>query len=386
VPAPVLCWCSFAVLTGLFCAAPALAETPTFHADTTTIAATGDLVWNVGFTIRNPQGVGFYLDSLYLDVDDMGPLEPGRVKRTTQNVSPVLRAIDNVSAGEETTLQFSGPAQCERADLTFRLYAHDANKQPFSYSELVHAVPGPYSDAFPSDSIVVGGKHVEFLLVPARGTARPAPGILVVHDHGASARRQLMQALTLSARGYAVGLVSQPGYGASQGPADWCGPATVAAVNAALDRMKRSGSVDTTRLAIWGLGRGATVGALVVSRRKDVKTLIAESGVYDLAGACRGDAGSALRAQVLAEAGKDSAAWRARSPVYEVSKLGASALLLHGEADPLAPAAQARAYAALAQASNHSAEVQVAPGVGRPLPWGVSMRPATAFLKHQFGN
>src|SRR5262245_61436807 len=103
--APASRWGLVVVLAGLIGAAPAFAEAPTFLADGDSIAATGDLVWNAAFSIKNPLSVGLYLDSLSLDVDDLGPIESGRVKHTSSDVSAVLRTIDGVSAGEEVSFQ-----------------------------------------------------------------------------------------------------------------------------------------------------------------------------------------------------------------------------------------------------------------------------------------
>jgi dipeptidyl aminopeptidase/acylaminoacyl peptidase len=90
----------------------------------------------------------------------------------------------------------------------------------------------------------------------------------------------------------------------------------------------------------------------------------------------------ASRTQIVAEAGKDSSAWRKRSPMYEVKHLAATTLVLHGEKDPVAPASQARAYVAMAKAAGHTAEAQLFPTAGNPLPTGAT-RSAIEFFKRQ---
>jgi len=54
----------------------------------------------------------------------------------------------------------------------------------------------------------------------------------------------------------AVGGVSQPGFGTSAGPADLAGPATLAALEAALAELKRMPGIDPKRVFVLGHSQG----------------------------------------------------------------------------------------------------------------------------------
>lgn len=57
--------------------------------------------------------------------------------------------------------------------------------------------------------------------------------------------------------------VSQPGFGASDGPADFCGPGTQQAIIAVLSFLKKQPSVDPNRIVLYGKSRGAVASAMV---------------------------------------------------------------------------------------------------------------------------
>ncbi|MBA8878283.1 dipeptidyl aminopeptidase/acylaminoacyl peptidase [Phyllobacterium myrsinacearum] len=76
--------------------------------------------------------------------------------------------------------------------------------------------------------------------------------------------------------------VSQPGFGASDGPADFCGPSTQQAIIAALSFLKKQPSVDPGRIVLYGNSRGPVASAMVASQVAYLRALILSSGVYDL--------------------------------------------------------------------------------------------------------
>jgi dipeptidyl aminopeptidase/acylaminoacyl peptidase len=202
---------------------------------------------------------------------------------------------------------------------------------------------------------------------------------LLVHGHANQARGMLVQAQRLSTLGFSVMLVSQPGYGQSTGPADFMGPATVKALEAALDRLEQMARVDRSRIAVWGISRGATAAALLAERRPEVRALVVQSGIYDLWAAYRGTRLPGFRETIVQEAGTDSAGWRARSPVLESGALKAAVLVMHGEADDRAPVDQAKGFVQALQSHGLEAESKFLPAVGHVLP-PVAQQTAEAFL------
>ena len=74
--------------------------------------------------------------------------------------------------------------------------------------------------------------------------------------------------------------------------------------------------------------------------------MIVQSGILDLWAVYRGTSLDGFRETIVAEAGADSAAWRARSPLLDADRISAPVLVLHGEKDRNVPAAQAHAFVA----------------------------------------
>jgi dipeptidyl aminopeptidase/acylaminoacyl peptidase len=160
----------------------------------------------------------------------------------------------------------------------------------------------------------------------------------------------------LAQEGTAILLVSQPGYGRSEGSPDWAGPATIAALSAALDRLENTPGVDSKRIGIWGISRGATAATLLAAKRPEVRAVVAQSGSYDLWATHRGSTLAAVRESVENEAGRDSSAWKARSPILQAKTIRAQVMVMHGEADDQAPIEQARAFAAALDLRGHPTE------------------------------
>lgn len=200
------------------------------------------------------------------------------------------------------------------------------------------------------------GAAVElFQATPA--DAAPAGAILFVHgnqgglllgakefvDNGALERFSSRLNVTAAA-------VSQPGFGASDGPADFCGPSTQQAVIAALAFLKQQPAIDPERIVLYGNSRGAVASAMVAARVPDLRAVILSSGVYDLEAAFR-TSPPGLRRAIESEAGPSKQAFLARSALHHVQDIRAETLLLHGRHDDRAPVAQAKTFsAALADA------------------------------------
>ncbi len=222
---------SAATASGASSAPAAVAEAPRFSADSTSVEATDALEWRVGFVVGNPFALGLYLDSLICEVVDLGPGETRGERTAVVDATATVKAIEAIGAGESGNFEYAGPALAEHARLTFRLKLHRADSIPYSLSIVVEALPGPVSRAHPSVFLGVAGKHVETVLFPAARDSGLAPGLLLVHGHANHARKMLRSAQIFALRGYAVMLVSMPGYGQSDGPPDFMGPATVRAID-----------------------------------------------------------------------------------------------------------------------------------------------------------
>lgn len=219
--------------------------------------------------------------------------------------------------------------------------------------------------------------------------AVPAGALLLVHGYqrglqlGAKefvengALHRLSSALNITAAA-----VSQPGFGTSDGPADFCGPHTQRAIMAALDFLKAQPSVDPESMVLFGHSRGAIASAMVAAEVSWLRAVVLSAGIYDLKPVFD-TASPGIRRNIENEAGLTHEAFLARSALHHVDRIASEILLLHGKYDDRAPVTQAETFAdALA-----GAEVQVALSLfdcGHRIPREDSNEVLRPFLKRVF--
>ncbi len=140
--------------------------------------------------------------------------------------------------------------------------------------------------------------------------------------------------------------MTQPGFGRSQGPADWVGPTTIKTLQLGLSRLVKEDFVDASRIGIYGFSRGALAASLLaVTPGVDVKAVIVCSGVYDFKKAydAYADEGrqAGIKANMKAEAGLTPESIDARTSLGKMDRLTASMLVVHGRKDVNVPVEQA---------------------------------------------
>lgn len=129
------------------------------------------------------------------------------------------------------------------------------------------------------------GKTVEtFFAYPP--SPPPWPVLIVIHGHYEDSRGAQeiteKQAQLWNPEGVLVVGVSQPGYGNSQGPADFAGPRSQNAVEQTLDFLRGLKEVHSKKILIYGVSRGAAIAANVAARDSDLAAAVLVSGFYDL--------------------------------------------------------------------------------------------------------
>lgn len=207
----------------------------------------------------------------------------------------------------------------------------------------------------PSEQVILrpDGPHspaVElFISAPTIAVDRPA--VLFVHGHQEGDRiggRGIAQQGVLDRfadrNTWVAASVSQPGYGGSDGPPDWCGPASQSAVRTALNFLRQHTHVDATRLVLIGVSRGAVVSSMVATEEPTLRGLILIAGVYDLTSAYP-MLPAGIRLNLEAEAGTTPEAFAARSALPIAARIQAATLILHGRSDHRCPPSQAEALA-----------------------------------------
>jgi pimeloyl-ACP methyl ester carboxylesterase len=298
---------------------------------------------SIDFTVLNPAETGLYSDSLEVVLlnQDSGAILGAR--ETRMPLPALAKLFAPTEAGGEQHYSYSARAPFEHGTLTFRFVAHDGHKDRHEFTTRVVVAGGVLGDTYPSSSIRVGGQEVEIVPVGVQGVTEGVPGVLIVHGDDANARRLLTSAVTFAERGAQVLLVSQPGYGNSAGKRDWAGPATLAAIGAALDKLKTTPGVDPKKLFVYGQQRGATAALLLAAKRTDLAGVMVQSAEQDLWATYRA-ADESHRAMIIAQAGRDSAAWKARSPLLQTARIHAALCVVHTAEEDSTCIAAGRAF------------------------------------------
>jgi dipeptidyl aminopeptidase/acylaminoacyl peptidase len=213
-----------------------------------------------------------------------------------------------------------------------------------------------------------GGRDFEMVKVPAPPEAANGAGVLLLPGEASEAAAMLVPAARLARQGVSVVIVNSPGRGRTKGPDDCAGPASRAAALAALDTLAHMPGVLASRLGAWGVSRGGTV-ALEISldRPGALRAVAASSACYDLWAAYRA-ASPAGKAAILASAGTDSSAWRARSPLLRAADFKPVVLVHHGEKDAVYSPAAAHAFVEAVKAGGGAAVGRFAPSGTHELP------------------
>ncbi|HTM57118.1 MAG TPA: dienelactone hydrolase family protein, partial [Candidatus Udaeobacter sp.] len=335
----------FALTTGAARNGASIAPGVQLRLETPTVQADNDFLWTLSFTVANTGPTGLYFDSLYCDVESLDPGVADAKRHTRLNLSGAARLIPTVSAGDVAHFAVRVPPPAEHAQLMFVYFAHRSDGSPAMTTLAATAEPGPASARTPSEFLAVGDRKIEYVSVKPESDSLAA-GLLYIPADDQNARSALRSIQPLVRRGIHVVTLSLPGSGSSSG--DVSGAAAVAAASALIDQMKRMPGIDGSRLAIWGVQRGAAVAALAAADRHDLRAVICESGCYDPKACASGVAGS-------------------RSPLAAVNQIHAPVLVLHGGADSVAPASQAHAFATALTAAGVTAREEVMSAGGHDL-------------------
>ena len=216
-------------------------------------------------------------------------------------------------------------------------------------------------------------KKIElYWIAPAEET--PSPAILYVHGYQSPANRPGARAYvdnSTLARAAEIGMVaaavSQPGFGESDGPADFCGPFSQGAVEAAIATLRKNPRVIPERVVLCGYSRGAITASVVATRDSDLAGLVLGGGSYDMERALAGMEDTPnnvnLKRNYQQEAGTSRQAHLERSALLASESIRVPTLILHGELDPTSPVDQARELAARIRETGTPVELIVFPGV-----------------------
>jgi len=375
-------WLGLAALLLAARAHAAAGAPPSFHINPDTLVADESGVWHAGLLIENHATYGLYADSLTMEWRSDDPDSTAAPHAGVTPLMGLVAVIGPASAGESAGMQWSAPADFERGSVVFRLVTHDGQKNVYHSSARAIVAGSALLDKFPGELIKQGREVVDVVVMAADTSARPAPGLVYVPPAGVSARGSMRSLVAMVSHGETVAVVSLPGTGRSSGRADRAGPASVAAVEAALARLEKDPSVDPKRLGIWGMNEGATTALIAAVRHPELQAVIAQDAAYDAWVAYRALPADARPAYVR-EAGSDSAGWRARSPLLVASKLAAPVLVLQTNEASAPDSASAQAYVHARSDQQLFVEARIGHQEGRPFQRRDALRVAQDFLRRR---
>jgi pimeloyl-ACP methyl ester carboxylesterase len=153
------------------------------------------------------------------------------------------------------------------------------------------------------------GRNVEAISFQPAGEG-PFPGALLIPGYQRTAKNLVPLGTQLAAAGFAAVAVSQPGFGGSEGPADYVGPSTIAALRAGYEKLRKERWVDSSRMAIYGYSRGAIAASLLALDLPDLKAAVFGAGAYDFQRLYNDAVLPGVRGNMKAETGMTPAAIR----------------------------------------------------------------------------
>ena len=373
---PLLSLVAFVLLTA---AAPSPAPRPSLRVHETQLAATSEFRWTLSVEFRNPMSRGVYTDSLVCEAQDLGPGITHGPRSRFIPINFVKHQIPSLGTQDSLSFSFNASAVFEHARLILRYYSHDQDGGRYTAADTVEMLPAALCQQNPSVSFSSDGHDVEYYYLRGLGGGGSTPTVLLIHGDETHARSLLPLASELANKGYNVMAISLPGYGRSAGTPDLAGPASMRAAETALRALKSSRGVDSTRIVVWGIERGGSVSTRLAMSHPELAGAISTRGLYDLWAVAR--ASKPLRDAFAREAGRDSSAWRLRSPASQPLQLASPLLIEYHTGDALVPTGQAQGYASALIAAGQPAEVQDVDGADRTIPSGSASEAAYAFIE-----
>lgn len=228
-------------------------------------------------------------------------------------------------------------------------------------------------------------KKVELFWTKPAGDG-PYAAVLFIHGHqeqirnGGEAYVRVGRLGIMATKGYVAAAISQPGYGNSDGPPDYCGPFTQDAVLVAIDFLRNKPFVNPDKVVLFGYSRGAIVASMVATIDQKLAAVILGAGAYDFfKWFPTGIPG--INANIQWEAATSSKAFRDRSAIYHVDKIKTPILLLHGAQDERIPVRQAKAFAEKLRTQGIAARMVIFPKAGHSIPIDEQYREIYPFLE-----
>ena len=373
------------LLSCLLCITSASAG-PRFTVTPTTLRADSTGTWHAEMRIENVGSeLGFYADSLVLTYVNADGDRSARPAQGVVDLSALVRMQPPISSGETSSLSYGAPADFERGTLRFRVSGHDSQNHRGAAEFEVQVTGSDLGDAHPPILLEMGAARTDLVFLAADSAKGPTATVLYVPPSGTAARSLMRWTQLLRLRGYNVAIVSLPGWGRSTGAEDAAGPASAAAVTAAVQRLRKLPLVDAARIAVWGEREGANAALLAAAGALPVTGVFALNADLDPWASYRRLSSTAQAAYVTA-AGRDSAAWQARSPLAAAARIGVPVMLVQTSDARMDDPAPAEAFAAVRSGKDLYIETRLSPREPKPIRRADVNRLVLGFLERRLGH
>ncbi len=241
-------------------------------------------------------------------------------------------------------------------------------------------------------------KRIELFWARPTGEGR-WPVLVYIHGHQSAPRdggkfladRGVLE--SMAKRGVVAVSLSQPGYGQSDGPPDYCGPFTQRAVLATLAELRTWSFVDPDKIGLYGISRGAVVASLVEAQDPRLAAAVLVVGVYDFEktyealveeGRTRGEA-RRIAENMAAESGGTPEALRARSPILTADRIRTPTLILNGAQDFRVAVDDIERFRRVLEGNRVPVKAVIYPDLGHALPVEKRNEEITPFLEKHLG-
>jgi dipeptidyl aminopeptidase/acylaminoacyl peptidase len=185
------------------------------------------------------------------------------------------------------------------------------------------------------------GKTVEAVTIRPLAEEK-YPGLMLLPGHEGTAKTLIGLGTFFAGQGFACLSVTAPGFGKSEGKADFMGPRSIETFAVGFQKFSNELFVDPKKMGVFGYSRGGMAASLLtIKLGEDVKAAVFGAGIYDFKRAYDETKFDGIRENMRSETGMSERAIKERSSIMRMKKLRSPVLIIHGENDENAPTDQA---------------------------------------------
>ncbi|MDA8792251.1 prolyl oligopeptidase family serine peptidase [Bacteriovoracaceae bacterium] len=270
--------------------------------------------------------------------------------------------------------------------------------QQSSYKQDIYLFDKKYSKKIKAHFEIIkkDKSKIEFYWTKPFKTKEKIPLIVFIHGHLRKRngggfyyyKHPMLKKVSSKYKAVAVS-ISQPGYGLSSGPPDYCGPKTQNAVMDVINYFKEKDYIDSNRIIILGESRGAVVASILAGKYDIFKGLFLIGNFYDIRNFYNNydkyyegneDVYDRIKSKIDRETSKSNQSYKVRSPISLSSNIRALTWDIHGENDEY-DSEYAKKFIENIQRNNKKSKLIIIPGQPHGIPYKIVDEKFYSFLK-----